>query len=62
MIAGSRAHYVERAVALADPAARAIAATRIAASRARLWHDETPVRALEDWLEGAVRERTAGSS
>lgn len=58
-VAPTRDAYVARAAALADPALRARTRARIAAARPRLWNDERPVRALEDWLEQAVGEATA---
>lgn len=58
LIAADRDDYVAKAVALADPALNAAVRARLADRRARLWNDERPVRALEDWLERAVREAT----
>ncbi len=58
LIAESREAYVEKAVALADPAARAAAKAKVAETRALLWNDPKPVRALEIWLERAVAAAT----
>ncbi|WP_165644388.1 glycosyltransferase, partial [Oharaeibacter diazotrophicus] len=58
LIAADRDDYVAKAVALADPALDAAVRARLADRRARLWNDERPVRALEDWLDRAVREAT----
>jgi predicted O-linked N-acetylglucosamine transferase (SPINDLY family) len=55
-VAGSEAEYVDIAVRLArDPALRAAIRQKTAANKARLFADPTPVRALERWIEEAVR-------
>lgn len=58
LIAESRDDYVEKAVALADPAARAAAKARVAETRGTLWNDMKPVKALEMWLDRAVGAAT----
>jgi protein O-GlcNAc transferase len=48
--------YVDIAVRLAlDPQARRAVVDRMAANKHRLYFDRSPVRALEDFLERAVR-------
>jgi predicted O-linked N-acetylglucosamine transferase (SPINDLY family) len=55
-IAGSLEQYVDIAVRLArDPALRAALRARMAANRPRLYADPAPVRALETFIENAVR-------
>jgi predicted O-linked N-acetylglucosamine transferase (SPINDLY family) len=55
-IAGSEGEYVDIAVRLArDPALRAMLRQKTAASKAKLFADPTPVRALEQWIEHVVR-------
>ncbi len=58
LIADSREAYVDKAVALADAGARAKAKAKVAETRALLWNDAKPVRALEIWLERAVQAAT----
>ncbi len=60
MIADSIDDYIDKAAALADPAAARAARQRIAASHHALIGDLTPVRALEDFLEGAVAKVLVG--
>jgi predicted O-linked N-acetylglucosamine transferase (SPINDLY family) len=56
-IAQSLDDYVDLAVGLAgDPARRAAIRKRMAANRPGLYADATPVRALEAWLAGVVRD------
>jgi predicted O-linked N-acetylglucosamine transferase (SPINDLY family) len=55
-VAGSEADYVDIAVRLArDPALRAAIRQKTAASKAKLFADPAPVRALEQWIEEMVR-------
>ncbi len=61
-IADSLDDYVEIAVRLGrDPAWRATLRRRIAERKHRLWRDEACIRALEDFLETAVRTASAPS-
>ena len=53
-IAWSPDHYVDRAVSLADPAARAAAVDAIVAGRSRVFGDQSAVRGLEDFLAQAA--------
>ena len=57
LIAGDRADYVEKAVALGRDRDRRMAfAERIAAARGAIFERDEPVRAFEDFLERAARE------
>ncbi|HUO99501.1 MAG TPA: radical SAM protein [Rhizomicrobium sp.] len=58
-IAADLEGYIASAVRLADLAEREKLRTRIAAGRHRLYGDMAPIRALEEFLVGAVKERAA---
>jgi len=54
-VAGSMDDYITLAARLAlDPASRAALAARVRENAPHLWRDESPIRALEDWLTEAV--------
>lgn len=60
LVVGDEASYVERAIELArDADRRRRLASAIAAASSRAFDDVTPIRAIEDWIEQAVRTRTA---
>jgi len=60
MIASSIDDYIDKAAALADPTTARAARKRIAARHQTLIGDLAPVRALEDFLEGAVAKVLVG--
>ena len=53
-LATSAEDYIDKATALADPGVRSAYRERIRAHKSRLFGDATPIRALEDFLQGAV--------
>ncbi len=61
-IAWSGEHYVDLAVALADPAARAEARAVIETGRERVFGDAAAVKGLEGFLEEAVASARAGAA
>lgn len=60
-VCGSKEDYVALAVRLADASARAAMRARIAAGRDALYEDDGAVRALEAWMEDAVRAATGAT-
>ena len=61
-IAWSGEHYVDLAVSLADPGARAEARAAVEAGRARVFGDAAAVRGLEGFMEEAVASARAGAA
>jgi predicted O-linked N-acetylglucosamine transferase (SPINDLY family) len=60
MVVGDEGSYVERAIELArDRDRRGRLSAAIAATSDRAFGDAAPIRALEDWIQQAVRERNA---
>ena len=59
--ANSAQAYVDLAARLANSTARAALRRQVIAQKGRLFHDLKPIRALEDFLAGAVEDRLAGS-
>ncbi len=60
LVVGDEVSYVERAIELArDSDRRRRLASAIAAASDRAFDDPAPIRALEDWMQQAVREGNA---
>jgi protein O-GlcNAc transferase len=61
-VADSAEDYIARAAALADPARRLAFVEKLSARKARVFGDETPIRALEEFLSGAVARAYADAA